>query len=337
MKALYRRRGFAARLAVFAACLQVLLLVGPARAQQLDRLQVFATPLVGLDALWMAEQHGVFRSMGLDVQIRVFPSGTTAFQTFRTGAGDIIISGDLPALQYWQNGGSYRVIAPVERNSRSYLAVVQNSITQPGDLVGKTIATRVGSTGSWFVSEYLHRNGIADASVTVRNLDPQLMPVALCRGDIAGFFVWEPAPSKALEMCGDRVRVLTTAEGFITGYNIAGARAEVLATPEGADRVTRFLRAMRRGAEIAATDMPSVVAYMNRRFGMSEAETQTQAALIGRVMRFDTQFYEDFCSQNRWQQRAGLRTGPSNLADWVWLDGMRAIDPALAPPAPPPC
>lgn len=330
------RRAFLACLAALAAAL---LPPGPgaARAQALDRLQIFITPGVSTDAIWMADQHGVFRSMGLDVQIRVFPSGTTAFQTFRTGAGDIIFSGDLPALQYWQNGGSYRVIAPIERDARSYVAVVQSGIQRAADLSGKTIATRIGSTGSWFISEYLHRNGVPESSVNVRNLDPPLMPVALCRGDIAGFFIWEPSPTKALEMCGDRVRVLTTAEGYIKGYNIAGARAEFLASPEGAEKVRRFLRAIRRGAEIAAGDLPGVIAYMNRRFGMTEAEVRAQTAIMERVQRFDAVFYEDFCSENRWQQRAGLRSGPSDLGEWVWLDGLRSIDPALALPAPPPC
>jgi ABC-type nitrate/sulfonate/bicarbonate transport system substrate-binding protein len=326
-------QGLVALVCAFAA----LALPRAAGAQALDRLQIFITPGVSTDAVWMADQHGVFREMGLDVQIRVFPSGTTAFQTFRTGAGDIIFSGDLPALQYWQNGGSYRVIAPIERDSKSYVAVVQNTIRGPADLAGKTIATRVGSTGSWFISEYLHRNGIAESAVTVRNLDPPLMPVALCRGDIAGFFIWEPSPTKALQMCGDRVRVLTTAEGYIKGYNIAGARAEFLATPEGADRVTRFLRAIRRGAEIAEGDTAGVVAYMNRRFGMTEAEVRAQTAIMERVQRFDATFYEDFCSENRWQQRAGLRSGPSDLGEWVWLDGLRAVDPARVTPAPPPC
>jgi ABC-type nitrate/sulfonate/bicarbonate transport system substrate-binding protein len=323
-------------------CLLAALLIagfgGPAaQAQALDKLTVFITPGVSTDSVWMADANGVFKAHGLDVTLRVFPSGTTAFQTFRTGAGDIIFTGDLPALQYWQNGGSYRLIAPIERDARGYVAVTLKTITKPADLVGKTVATRVGSTGSWFVSEYLTRNGVAESAVTVRNLDPPLMPVALCRGDIQGFFIWEPAPSKALEICGDRVHYLSTAEGYIRGYNVAGARAEYLASPEGADRVKRFLRAIQQGKAMAEADLPGVIAYMGRRFGMTETEVRAQTAIMERVQRFDATFFEDFCSENRWQQRAGLRPGPSDLAEWVWTDGLGALDPALVTPAPPPC
>lgn len=312
----------------------------PARqagAQALDTLEVYAQPSIGSDAMWMAEAKGLFTAEKLDVKIRLFPSGTTAFQTFRTGAGDIIFSGDLPALQYWQNGGSYQVIAPMNRDSEGYVAVVTKNITKPQDLVGKTIATRVGSTGSWFVSEYLTKNGIDEKSVTIRNLDPPLMPVALCQGNIDGFFIWLPAPMKALEICGDKVHYLTTAKGYIKGYSVFGARKEWLADAKNADKVTRFLRALRKGAELAAADEAGTQAVLIRRFGFSPEEVKQYRSISERVLKLDQTFFDDFCSENKWQQRAGLRPGLSDLADWTWSAGLKAIDPSLAVAPPPPC
>jgi len=308
-----------------------------ADAADLLPLVVYAEPDVDADSLWMAEAKGVFKDEGLDVQIRLFPSGTTAFQTFKTGAGDIIYSGDLPALQYWQRGGSYRVIAPSERDAKGYIGVSVNSIASAQDLIGQTIATRVGSTGSWFISEYLGKNGVDEAKVTVKNLDPPLMPPALCRGDIQAFFIWQPTPGKALQICGDKVHYLTTAEGYIKGYSIAGARAEWLATPEGADKAKRFLRAVRKGAEIAAADFPSEAAYLNQKFGMTEKDVRDETEIIERVLKFDQVFFDDFCSENRWQQRTGQQSEPSDLGKWIWPDGLKSIDPALVVPAPPPC
>src|SRR5882757_316702 len=191
----------------------------PARAETRS-VTVFMQPGISVDAAWMAMAKNLYQAEGLDVQVRLFPSGTTALQTFNAGAGDIIFTGDLPALQYWQRGASYRVIAPIERDAKGYVGIVTNTIKSPKDLIGKTIATRIGSTGSYFVSEYLRKNGIDESAVTVKNLDPPQMPPALCRGDIDGFFVWEPSPTKAKEICGDKVHYLTTADGYIMGYNL---------------------------------------------------------------------------------------------------------------------
>lgn len=309
----------------------------PGAAADLKPVTVFMQPSVSTDAIWAAEANGLFKAEGLDVQTRVFPSGTTALQTFKTGIGDIITTGDLPALQYWQNGGSYRVIAAVERDTNGYAAASKIEIKSPKDLIGKVLATRVGSTGSYFVSEYLAKNGIDEKSVTVKNLDPPLMPPALCRGDIDAFFVWEPSPAKAVQICGDKAKYLTTAEGYIVGYNVVGARAEWLATPEGADIAKRFLRAARKGAEMAAADPKAIAAYLNKKFGFTEAEVESQHAVMERVLKLDEQFFADFCNENRWQQRAGLQTAPSDLAKWVWPDGLKSIDPKLVGAAPPPC
>jgi ABC-type nitrate/sulfonate/bicarbonate transport system substrate-binding protein len=308
-----------------------------ASAADLKPVMVFIEPGVSDDGVWMALAKNLYKEAGLDVQIRLFPSGTTALQTFKAGAGDIIFSGDLPALQYWQRGAPYRVIAPMERDSKGYVGIVVNGIKSAKDLIGKTIATRVGSTGSYFVSEYLRKNQIDEKLVHVRNLDPPQMPPALCRGDIDGFFVWQPAPSKAKEICGDKVHYLTTADGYMMGYNLIGARPAWLATPEGADIAVRFLRATRKGAVIAAADEKGVIADLNQRFGLSKADVLLQRGIMERVLKFDATFFSDFCSENRWQERAGLQSEPSDLSKWVWPEGLKSIDPKLVVAPPPPC
>src|ERR1700726_4417614 len=126
------------------------------------KLTLFGQPSVNNDAVWMAIERGFYKEEGLDVTYRLFPSGTTAFQTFQTGQGDIVMTGDLPSVQYFfRANGDYRTIAAIERDAKGYVAVAGANIKTPQDLAGKTIATRVGSTGSWFISEYLTKNHVA--------------------------------------------------------------------------------------------------------------------------------------------------------------------------------
>ena len=144
-----------------------------AQAQALKKLVLFGQPSVNNDAVWMAIEYGYFKEQGLDVEYRVFPSGTTAFQTFRTGQGDIVMTGDLPSVQYFfQNPGQYQTFAVMERDAKGYVAIARKDIRKAQDLTGKTVATRVGSTGSWFISEYLSKNGVnpAGGAAGVRHL-----------------------------------------------------------------------------------------------------------------------------------------------------------------------
>src|SRR5262252_7325623 len=314
--------------AVLAAAVFTAAGAAPSAAQQTFKLTLFGQPSVNNDAIWMAFDKGFYKQEGLDITYRLFPSGTTAFQTFQTGQGDIVLSGDLPSVQYYlRTNGNYRTIAALERDTKGYVGVAQKAITKPQDLIGKTIATRVGSTGSWFISEYLAKNGIDAQKVTVKNLDTQVMPAALCGGDIAAFFVWQPVGSRALEICPDKAHYLTDAAGYIQGYLVAGARPDWLASPDGKEAVTRFLRATIKGREVAEKDFPAVAAYAKAKLDLSEKATRDQWETMSRPLAIDKVYYDDFCSLSRWAQGEKITAEKIDYGTLTWTDGLQAINP----------
>ena len=323
-------------------CLAAILLsvgiAAHAEAQALQKLVLFGQPSVNNDSIWMAISNGYYKEAGIDLDYRAFPSGLTAFQSFKAGQGDIIMTGDLPAVQYFLGDpNGYRAIAAIERDAKGYVAIASKAITKPQDLEGKTIATRVGSTGSWFISEYLTKNGVDPAKVTIKNLDTQLLPTALCGGDIAAFFIWQPIGSRALEICGDKAYQLTDATGYIQGYLLAGARPSWLQAPGNADLTVRFLKATMRGRDKAQADFPSVAAYAAAKLSLSEAATRAQWDTNLRPIALDDEFYKDFCSESRWAQNNKLTDRPLDYGTFIWSTGLLAIDPKLVTLPPPPC
>jgi NitT/TauT family transport system substrate-binding protein len=310
-----------------------------AQAQQTPlKMTLFGQPSVNNDAIWMAFEKGFYQQEGLDVTYRLFPSGTTAFQAFQTGQGDIVMTGDLPSVQYFfRVKGDYRTIAAIERDAKGYVAVAQKAITKPQDLVGKTVATRVGSTGSWFISEYLRKNGVDPTKVTVKNLDTQVLPAALCGGDIAAFFIWQPIGSRTLEICGDKAHYLTDATGYVQGYLVAGARPEWLASPQGKDIATRWLRATIKGRDVAEKDFAAVAAYAKAKLDLSEKATRDQWDTNTRPLAIDKVYYDDFCSLSRWAQTEKMTEQKIDFNQLTWPDGLKAINPKLVDAPPPPC
>ena len=302
------------------------------------KVTLFGQPSVNNDAIWMAFEKGFYQQEGLDVTYRLFPSGTTAFQAFQTGQGDIVMTGDLPSVQYFfRVKGDYRTIAVIERDAKGYVVVAGKDITKPQDLVGKTVATRVGSTGSWFVSEYLTKNKIDPKTVMVKNLDTQVLPAALCGGNIAAFFIWQPVGSRTLEICPDKAHYLSDATGYIQGYLVAGARPEWLATPQGKEIATRWLRATIKGRDAAEKDFPAVAAYAQAKLGLSEKATRDQWDTNTRPMAIDKVYYDDFCSLSRWAQGEKATDGKLDFKTLTWGDGLKAINPKLVDAPPPPC
>lgn len=312
-------------------------LLGMSAAQaELKPLVVFAQPLPLWDSVWVADAKGYYKDEGLNVQFQMFPTGTTALQTFRTGEGDINFGGDLPGVQYWLNNDKdYRVVAVLERDDKGYLVTARKAIKTAQDLRGKTIATRVGSTGSWFVSEYLAKNGIAESEVTIKNLDGQVMPTALCHGDIDAFFIFQPYGQRAIEICPNDVHHISTAEGYIHGYAVAAARPKWLDDPENRDKLTRFLRATLKGSQDAAADLPLVQKIMKERFGLSEEATESQWEINDRVITLDDKFYADYCSLAAWMKTKDMLTASLDFEDFADGRAIAEVDPSrfAQPPA----
>jgi len=311
----------------------------PGHAQQAPlKMTLFGQPSVNNDSVWMAFEKGFYQQEGLDITYRLFPSGTTALQTFQTGQGDIVMTGDLPSVQYFfRVKGDYRTIAVIERDAKGYVVVTRKEITKPQDLAGKTVATRVGSTGSWFVSEFLTKNKVDPKTVTVKNLDTQVLPAALCGGEIAAFFIWQPIGSRTLEICPDKAHYLSDAEGYIQGYLVAGARPAWLATPQGKEIATRWLRATMKGRDVAEKDFAAVAAYAKAKLDLSEKATREQWDTNTRPFALDKIYYDDFCSLSRWAQNEKLNEEKIDFSKLTWGEGLSAINPKLVDTPPPPC
>jgi ABC-type nitrate/sulfonate/bicarbonate transport system substrate-binding protein len=64
------------------------------------------TMLTGGDAaytpIFVADSQGYFKNEGLDVNIRMFPSGTDAMLAFRAVGAPFLAAGDVPSLVFWE-------------------------------------------------------------------------------------------------------------------------------------------------------------------------------------------------------------------------------------------
>lgn len=305
-------------------------------AEAVEDITVFLQPIVPYDSVWMADEKGFFEEEGLNITYRLFPSGTTALQSFRVGEGDILLGGDFPGLQYWvQNDKNYRLIAAIDRDPSSYIVTARKEIMKGEDLRGKKIATRVGSTVDWFLSVYLAAHGMTKADVEIINLDGQVMPAALCQGDVDAFFFWQPYNDTALETCPDLAHNLSDAEGYIPGFSIAAARPEWL--EKNPQIATAFLRGMLRGKEVAEKDKEAVIAYAERNLSMPRAIVEAQWPVKNRIIALNEVVYADYCKLAEWMRSEGLLDGPLDLKEFVWTEGLKAVDPSRVSEPPAPC
>jgi len=307
--------------------------VSPALAQ--TKIELFLAPNTDSAPLWAAYSQGFYKDAGLDVSVRTFPSGTTAFQAYRTGLGTLIMSGDLPSLKYWiSSKQDYRAIQVLTRHTKGYVVEAQKSITKPQDLIGKNVATRVGSSGSWLLSEYLNKNGVQDNQVKILNLDTNQMPIALCKGDIAAFFVWQPFGDQAAAKCGDSVHQLADAKGYMRGYTVLGARPEWLAGNKEA--AIKFVKATTRGAVWAEQHPKELAKYLEDNYGADAKFSEKVLTFMDLTPSFNEQFKTDYTSLSKWNMKqAPNESTPIDFAKFIWTDAVDQLKSGDLPAVPP--
>lgn len=232
---------------------------GEVEVQACD-LTVGVQPFAQMAALYVAIEENLFEEEGLTVTTQLAPGG---------GAGIItgIVSGDLDigyanyvsTIEASVQGLPLRVIRDNDRPDVQALFVMPDSgITEPADLVGKTIAVNgLGNIMELTSRAALRENGVDPAQVTFVELPPPDMPAALSQGQVDAAWLPEPFVTIVTNQLGARP-VLDVFEGPTEDLPVAGWVTSAQFAQENSNCVEDFRRVMDEAIAMVAADPEKV-------------------------------------------------------------------------------
>ena len=130
---------------------------------------------------------------GKSIEFFKFTSGTEVINAMASGSIDISLNGSSPTAAGYSRGVDLQVIYIYDNINDAEALVVNDKITAPQDMKGKTIAVPFGSTTHFHMMFALEQLGLDAKQVNVIDMSPPDMVAAWERGDIDGGFVWDPA------------------------------------------------------------------------------------------------------------------------------------------------
>ena len=136
---------------------------------------------------------------GKSIEFFQFTSGTEVINAMASGSIDISLNGSSPTAAGYSRGVDLQVIYIYDNINDAEALVVNDKVTAPQDLKGKTIAVPFGSTTHFHMMFALEQFGISPKDVNVIDMSPPDMVAAWERGDIDGGFVWDPALGRMKE------------------------------------------------------------------------------------------------------------------------------------------
>ena len=130
---------------------------------------------------------------GRSIEFVKLTSGRDVIDAMAAGSVDISLNGSSPTAAGYSRGVDLQVIYIYDNIHDAEALIVDESITAPQDLRGKTIAVPFGSTAHFHMMFALEQFNIPPRALRVIDLSPPDMVAAWERGDINGGFVWNPA------------------------------------------------------------------------------------------------------------------------------------------------
>jgi ABC-type nitrate/sulfonate/bicarbonate transport system substrate-binding protein len=262
---------------------------------------------------FVAEGIDTWSKEGVKLTALDFPTGRESMQALLGGSADFATSTDTPVVFAALQGLRPRILASYSRYSRDMKIAMRAgegvSADDPASLEGKTIATRVGTSGQYMLSRYLAMAGLKDSDVEIVDLSPSDMLAATMRGDVDGFSWTSQASAMAQESAGDAI-VEMTQEGlekfFVSHQLLLTNDATLASRPELAVKGVKALLAAEAYMK-ANEDWPKIVAPRVR----AEPDfVKKMTSVFEFRIKLDEAFLNDMVTQAEWAIGSGLAEKP---------------------------
>ena len=120
---------------------------------------------------------------GKSIEFFKFTSGTEVINAMASGSIDISLNGSSPTAAGYSRGVDLQVIYIYDNINDAEALVVNDKITAPQDMKGKTIAVPFGSTTHFHMMFALEQFGLDAKEVNVLDMSPPDMVAAWERGE----------------------------------------------------------------------------------------------------------------------------------------------------------
>lgn len=169
----------------------IVLLAGLPGVHASERVRIGGTQASLL--VWVAQETGLFRKHGIEVETQMFSSGVAAAEALIRGEIDLATVSDTvvavkaaahPELRILSSISAVRTARLVGRRDRG--------ISDARSLAGKTVAMTAGSVSEFFLSRYLTLHGVDAGAVTVVDLKPEKIAQGLVAGTLDAGLTWAP-------------------------------------------------------------------------------------------------------------------------------------------------
>jgi len=302
---------------------------GEKPAEPLEKVTIGMSVTSLLPALInIAEERGYFLEEGIDVEVKGYPTGKAALAATFSGEVDMGTVADTPIVSNSFERNDFAVFVTILNSVRHSKALARkdSNINTPQDLVGKKVATTIGTTAHFFMAVFFTMNGIDVSDVEIVNLKPDEMVEAIVNGDVDAIFAWEPNILKATKSLGDNAIVLPSDVGCEATFNLVTMNSYIVNNPV---LIRKVIKALVKAEEFVKNNREESISLIASRL-------ETDREDIDKL--WDDYVFGLSLSQGliltledvaRWSIRSNFtdKTEVPNYLDYIYMDALEEVKP----------
>lgn len=285
----------------------------------------------GTSPIVVAVKKGFCKKRGLDIGFKLFTSGGVAAQSFIAGRGDWVVTGDWPAVRTWiktQDESDPIVgLFPAAHYTDLSVVVSKASIKKASDFKGKTMGVWLGTTSEFFAAKYLDAYNVPLDAVTYKNIKPAEMVVALDRGDIAGFTIWQPFGWRSEQVSGKKVHILSTGKGFFTEYMVTSTRRSLI--EKDPDAVSAMIKCTQDASDWIAGNVDEASKIIGKHFKIPVDNVKQMVVVQNFDLTYNAPFRKAMDELNGFMMSKGKSKKKVNWATNFDSRGLRSVSASL--------
>jgi len=294
-----------------------------AKAQSLTKMTIATGVDPAFSQFYVAKEGGLFEKNGLDVTINTGPSGSAMIPFLVNNQVQAAYGSDLAGVINHQVDPNIVAVADGTYLVK-WLSVVGKNVNDLEGLKGKKIGIAMGTGSEIFWRRVLERKNLKLTDFTMVNVEAPEMLAATERGDIDGFAVWEPWPTRTL-MAVKGTKIVQTAEGIYNNVNFVYMNRGWIDQNKAA--AEKFMLSLIQANDVIEKDRPNA-ARMVSKFLKMPLELATE--LMPKVeFDMDWQARSIEAIQVAEKQLADQKKlkAPLDYAKYCYLDLVKAVRP----------
>ncbi|MGC7870229.1 ABC transporter substrate-binding protein [Desulfosporosinus sp. SYSU MS00001] len=174
---------------------------GQATAQKAP-LKITLPTWTGYGPLFLAQEKGLFKKHGVDVELSIVDGLAERKQALAGGKVDGMATAQDVQVTLAASEIPVQVVWMLDDSNGGDGILVKKDINSPADLKGKKVAYEVGSTSQLLMMTELKKAGLTDKDVTVVPMSAGDAGAAFMAGKVDAAVTWEPWLSKGASANG---------------------------------------------------------------------------------------------------------------------------------------